>query len=45
MPYVYSPGFDGMIMAMDYNFYFKFNGGAGTADDRAGAAAEGQADL
>ncbi|WP_211229525.1 polysaccharide deacetylase family protein [Nakamurella lactea] len=27
MPYVYSPGFQGMVMAMDYNFWVKFNGG------------------
>lgn len=27
MPYVYSPGFKGMVMAMDYNFWVKFNGG------------------
>ena len=27
MPQVYSPGFDGMTTAMDYNFWFKFNGG------------------
>jgi hypothetical protein len=28
MPYVYSPGFKSMVMAMDYNFWVKFNGGA-----------------
>lgn len=28
MPYVYSPGFKDMVMAMDYNFWVKFNGGA-----------------
>lgn len=28
MPYVYSPGFDSMVMAMDYNFWIKFNQGA-----------------
>ena len=28
MPHVYSPGFDGMVTAMDYNFWVKFNGGA-----------------
>lgn len=28
MPYIYSPGFDGMVMAMDYNFWIKFNQGA-----------------
>lgn len=28
MPYIYSPGFDSMVMAMDYNFWFKFNQGA-----------------
>lgn len=27
MPYVYSPGFKSMVMAMDYNFWVKFNGG------------------
>jgi hypothetical protein len=27
MPYVYSPGFKDMVMAMDYNFWVKFNGG------------------
>ncbi len=27
MPQVYSPGFDGMTTAMDYNFWVKFNGG------------------
>lgn len=26
MPQVYSPGFDGMTTAMDYNFWAKFNG-------------------
>ncbi len=26
MPYVYSPGFKGMVMAMDYNMWVKFNG-------------------
>ncbi len=25
MPTVYSPGFQGMVMAMDYNFWYKFN--------------------
>jgi hypothetical protein len=28
MPYVYSPGFGDMVLAMDYNFWVKFNGGA-----------------
>jgi hypothetical protein len=28
MPYVYSPGFDGMVVNMDYNMWVKFNGGA-----------------
>jgi hypothetical protein len=28
MPYVYSPGFSDMVMAMDYNFWVKFNNGA-----------------
>ena len=27
MPYVYSPGFKDHVMAMDYNFWVKFNGG------------------
>jgi hypothetical protein len=27
MPQVYSPGFEGMTTAMDYNFWAKFNGG------------------
>ena len=27
MPQVYSPGFDSMVTAMDYNFWVKFNGG------------------
>ena len=27
MPQVYSPGFDDMTTAMDYNFWIKFNGG------------------
>jgi hypothetical protein len=27
MPYVYSPGFDGMVVNMDYNMWVKFNGG------------------
>lgn len=27
MPTVYSPGFDGTVMAMDYNFWVKFNKG------------------
>ncbi len=27
MPQVYSPGFEGMTTAMDYNFWFKFNQG------------------
>ncbi len=27
MPQVYSPGFDSMTTAMDYNFWVKFNGG------------------
>ena len=26
MPQVYSPGFEGMTTAMDYNFWAKFNG-------------------
>ncbi len=34
MPYIYSPGFDGMTVAMDYNFWVKFNGGK---DDPASA--------
>ena len=28
MPYIYSPSFKGMVTAMDYNFWVKFNGGA-----------------
>ncbi|MTD16957.1 polysaccharide deacetylase [Nakamurella sp. YIM 132087] len=28
MPYVYSPGFDGMVINMDYNMWVKYNGGA-----------------
>jgi len=28
MPYVYSPGFSDMVLAMDYNFWVKFNNGA-----------------
>ncbi len=28
MPYVYSPGFDGMVVNMDYNMWVKYNGGA-----------------
>ncbi|WP_353648665.1 polysaccharide deacetylase [Nakamurella sp. A5-74] len=31
MPYVYSPGFDGMVVNMDYNMWVKFNGGANDA--------------
>ncbi|GGL88565.1 polysaccharide deacetylase [Nakamurella endophytica] len=27
MPYVYSPGFGGMVVNMDYNMWVKFNGG------------------
>ena len=27
MPYIYSPGFNDMVMAMDYNFWIKFNQG------------------
>ena len=27
MPYVYSPGFDGMVVNMDYNMWVKYNGG------------------
>ncbi len=43
MPYVYSPGFDDMVLAMDYNFWVKFNGGDRAAGHRPGAAAEGHA--
>ncbi|RIJ70600.1 polysaccharide deacetylase [Nakamurella silvestris] len=32
MPYVYSPSFKGMVTAMDYNFWVKFNGGAEEPD-------------
>jgi hypothetical protein len=32
MPYVYSPGFDSMVLAMDYNFWVKFNNGADQPD-------------
>ena len=28
MPYLYSPGFDSMIVAMDYNMWFEYNNGA-----------------
>ena len=28
MPYVYSPGFGGMVVNMDYNMWVKYNGGA-----------------
>jgi hypothetical protein len=34
MPYVYSPGFKDMVMAMDFNFWVKFNG----AKDQPGTA-------
>jgi len=27
MPYVYSPGFEGMVVNMDYNMWVKYNGG------------------
>lgn len=27
MPYIYSPGFDGSVLLMDYNMWFKFNQG------------------
>ncbi len=32
MPQVYSPGFEGMTTAMDYNFWFKFNKGKDEPD-------------
>jgi len=28
MPYIYSPGFKGMVQAMDYSFWVNYNGGA-----------------
>lgn len=28
MPYVFSPGFNGMVVNMDYNMWVKYNGGA-----------------
>ena len=45
MPQVYSPGFEGMTTAMDYNFWAKFNGAPGRARHRTRAAVHRQGHL